>query len=478
VAVFAVVLAVSWASVLTRRQLGAFGGVTDEYFPLSAKLLINHTLGPASDEPSTLRPPGYPAFGAAVLAVAAPAPARTRAEDFTRKGQRAIQLAQGVVLAATCGLLCGWLGRRVDPRIAAAAGLTLGLNPFSLVMVGLLHYGIVHLATLVVGVVVTDRERDDAGRVRSVFAGLAWGLASLVRPVTLLLPATLALSFLVRRQGPVRRALLWCAGVAVGMAVVLAPWAVRNYRLTGRLVAVADNAWPTLWAQAALDVPFDPNHYSWFDVYTTGFQDVFRSATGQPGYDYLVHTRRIFEVETAYRDDTLRHLRQHPATYARNVARAAAGLLTAEPLVMLAAFRALQDEGHAPHAPDAGAVPQTWLLRGRDQPQLPRPAALSVRGLMLALEVAALGGLVAGVARPRAWGAGTLAGFLCVMGTHALVFVHLMHYYLRLPFLVIFAADLLDRLGGATGRLRGAGVGLAVALAAGSAAASAFTLFF
>lgn len=473
-------LVVSWASVLTRLQVGYLGGVTDEYFPLGAKLLINGTLGPAADEPSTLRPPGYPAFVAAVLAIAAPSPDRVSAEAFTRQGQVAVLLAQGLLLAGACGVLSGWLSHQIDPRIAAAAGLILGVNPFSLVLVGLFHYGVLHIATMVVSVALTERAVSAQARwPHALLAGTAWGLSTLVRPVTLLVPLTLALALLLRRQGPARRGLAVCATLGAGLLLTLAPWGLRNFRLTGRLVAVSDNAWPTLWAQVASPVPHDPNRYAWFDVYTGGFQDVFASATGLAGYDYLAHNRQISAVEAAYRRDALRQLRAHPGIYLGNVGRAAAGLLTAEPLVMVAAFRAVQEQTRhgGPPAPGVGQVPQTWLLSGQPQPVLPRGTALALRSLMFALEAIALAGLVGSVARPRTWGAGILAAFLCVMATHALVFVHLMHYYLRLPFLAIFAADALDRIVRAPGPGRRLGLGAAGALAIGTAAASAVALF-
>jgi len=56
-----------------------------------------------------------------------------------------------VLLAATAALLFAWLRRRVGNTLAFAAALLYGLNPYSLVLPGLLHYDVLHLFLLVAG---------------------------------------------------------------------------------------------------------------------------------------------------------------------------------------------------------------------------------------------------------------------------------------------------------------------------------------
>jgi hypothetical protein len=469
--VLVVVTSASVTSVLTRFHLGYLGGVTDEYFPLGAKLLINGTLGPAADEPSSLRQPGYVAFVAAVLAVAAPSPREVSGERFTREGQVAVMLSQALVLGLACALLTAFLaGRGLDPWISVSAGLVLGLNPFSVLWVGLMHYGIVHMATLVLAIVLTERAASQPGNAAiALAAGAAWAVSALVRPVVLAFPAVLAVALLLRRDGQARRHLRMCALLAAGMAAVIAPWALRNFRITGRVVAVSQNGWPALWAQTVMPLDQDPNRYAWFDIYKGPFQEVFGRATGRAGYDYLEHSRRSTEVDAAFRQDALRRLRDRPGVYAANVAGNLASLLTAEPMVMVASFLALQSRPDldVPRPPGAGTVPQSWLLAGAVQPRVPAGLSWSMRALMGALEVAALAGAGLVAWRSRGWGTVALAALVCVCAAHALVFVHLMHFYLRLPFLALFAAEALDRL--AAGR-RLPALWAAALLVAGSAA--------
>jgi hypothetical protein len=476
--VLAVVTAASWCFVLTRLQLGYLGGATDEYFPLGAKLRINRTLGPAAGEPSTLRPPGYPAFVAAILLVAVPAPARLSADAFRRQGQVAVMLAQGLLLALASAIVVGALAASgFDLWVATAAGLALGLNPFSLLSVGLLHYGLVHLVLLVLAIVVTERAvAEEPSLARPLVAGALWGLAALVRPVTLPIPAFLLLCLLRRRDATARRHLRTCVLVGVGMVAAVAPWTARNFRVTGRLVTVNENAWTTIWAQTAMRLPRDPNRYVWFDVYQGPFRQVFQEATGLPVYDYLAHTRQIARVEETFRRDALRRLRADPGLYARNVAGTLTSLVVGEPMILIAASRAIQAQGAETPPPGVGSVPQSWLLAGQPQPAVPALLASAVRVLMMALEGAALAGAGLWVWRPRRWGAVVLAAFLCVIAAHALVFAHLMHYYLKLPFLALFTAEALDRAAAQGEGWRRAARAAAALLAAGSAVCGLATM--
>lgn len=93
------------------------------------------------------------------------------------------------------------------------------------------------------------------GRKRSVwargaFAGLLLGLATLVRPQALLLPAIYALAIVLSSSSPrsalasqIRTAL--AAGVV--MALLIAPWAWRNHQIYDEFVLISTNGGITLW---------------------------------------------------------------------------------------------------------------------------------------------------------------------------------------------------------------------------------------
>ena len=69
-------------------------------------------------------------------------------------------------------------------------------------------------------------------------AGAAWGLACLVKPALLLFPLAAALVYRMRDRGHsywLPRAGLYL----VGTLALVAPWTLRNYLITGRLVPVS-----------------------------------------------------------------------------------------------------------------------------------------------------------------------------------------------------------------------------------------------
>ena len=460
---FAIVLLLASLSLARHPPLGSLAGITDEYFPLGAKVRVNGTLGLTADEPSALRPPGYPAFIATVLWAFVDSPARLPWAAFDRQGRMAVQIAQAFVLATVAVLFYLWMSSRLRDGIAWCAALVLAGNPFSIVLVGLLHYDLVHWLFLVPACWATDaalrRERADwalAG------AGALWGLSNLARPVTQLLPAfLLAAVWLVGRRR-FAQALRSAFALALGMAVVLAPWTARNYRLTGRVVPVADNPWSALWAQSARPLAPDPTRYVWFDLYRD-MMPVFTRVTGLPAWDYAVQVRMNNEIEAEYRRVAMRQLSEQPGVFVRNVLATFWSYNVHSGAVLLSAqerLRSLAARG------EPAAVRQEWFVRGDAQGLAMSPLAWSFWGLHAAVSLLALWGAARGVIARDTLVAVLLAVHACIGVTHALLFLHVLHYYVKLPLLVAAAFFAVDRLGSPGAR----------AAAAASLALTAFAL--
>ncbi len=310
---FMAVLGIASASASREPQLGALAGLTDEYFMLGAKLRVNGTLGLSREEPSALRPPGYPAFVAAVLWAFVTHPARVEASVFEARAARALHMAQAFVLALSSVALLLWLSGPLRLDAALAAGALVGLNPWSLALVGLHHYDLLHWLTLIAACWATDRAlRCRRPRLGLTAAGALWGVSNLVRPTTLLLPAfVLVASWLWQRRSlgsSFTRALC----LALGMAVAIAPWVVRNHAVTGRFVAVADNPWGTLWGQTVRPLAPDANHYTWLELYRDDLLPLFARVADASRYDYVLHSRHNAEFEAALREKALRNLRERP----------------------------------------------------------------------------------------------------------------------------------------------------------------------
>jgi 4-amino-4-deoxy-L-arabinose transferase-like glycosyltransferase len=148
----------------------------------------------------------------------------------------------GTVTGGLTIVVLGLLGRRLAGERAGllAAGLA-ALYPTLVAADGALMteslFGLFAAATLLCAYRLADV--PSAGR--AVVLGLVAGLGALARAETLMLLA-LALLPLLRRPGGLRAVALTC----LALAVVLAPWTIRNYSVFDRPVLIATEGGETL----------------------------------------------------------------------------------------------------------------------------------------------------------------------------------------------------------------------------------------
>lgn len=159
-----------------------------------------------------------------------------------------------VVLNVLIGTATVWLTMEMARRwFGAPAGLTTGLLmavwpgqiQFSTILASELPFNVCVMAALFAES--RDRWRPAA---RAVTTGVALAAASYVRPLALLLPAVLVWCRLVGPETPRRRpvaVLLEGVAVVAVMAVLIAPWTLRNARAFGRPVLISTNGGPNLW---------------------------------------------------------------------------------------------------------------------------------------------------------------------------------------------------------------------------------------
>lgn len=194
----------------------------DWYFERAASIARGEGYA-VNGTPTAYWPVGYPGALAAVFWLTGASVVAGKTLNL------ALSLA---VVALTFGL-----GRRLFPERAVApvaAGL-IAVHPAFVAYSGVLASEPLY-TTLTLGglVLLADTERP-----RSGWAGLLFGVATLVRPQALLLPF---LALAVRRPGLAARPLgLACAVAAGMMALVLAPWLARNQAVFGQFVFVSTN---------------------------------------------------------------------------------------------------------------------------------------------------------------------------------------------------------------------------------------------
>jgi hypothetical protein len=157
-----------------------------------------------------------------------------------------IPLVVQVALNAAVPLLTFALGRHwCDRRIAALAALLTGLLSFNTIYASTESSDAVCTVLFLMAIVAFTRGDRGRGLGWFALAGLLSGIAMQFRPNLILVPPLLAAYALW--VTPTRRAvtqvllLLGCAGA------VVAPWIVRNYRLTGMLLPTSVHGGVQLW---------------------------------------------------------------------------------------------------------------------------------------------------------------------------------------------------------------------------------------
>lgn len=245
-------------------------GDTPFYIELAWNWLKNRVYGGVVNGqlvPLDTRMPGYPAFLAAVFAVAG-------------NSARAVMLAQVLVDLATC-VLIAMIAARLAPessrrRVALAALWLAALCPFTanytaVVLTETLVTFLTALGLLLVleayaGTFASAPNANSQSKIGLspwFLAGVVGGFGALVRPETPLLLIAAGLVLLARWWRPVDWLKLARAGLLMGVGLVLPllPWAARNWRtlhevqflapryanLPGELVPLGFNAWTATW---------------------------------------------------------------------------------------------------------------------------------------------------------------------------------------------------------------------------------------
>ena len=479
---FLLTLFVCVVSLSTNRQLGYLRGLSDRWLPLALNLADRGVFG-EGDEPTMFKPPAYPALLGAALRLTLGRPPDATPGEFPRASPLVglslpyplsyIERAALVTYAVNALLLAGsaavtflWLRSAAGAFIAFCAALMLGVNPYTLALVGTPHYAIAHVFTLVVALWVSARavERDPWPAAALLMAGCAWGLATLVRPVTLLLPPFLLLAFLALARGRARAALRATLLTTAGMALVIAPWAARNAALSGRLVPVSAQFWANVWAGTLQVVKAQPDHYRWKEL-REPFGRILRRVPDAPLRTDPNAVDDNLALEDAFRSRALRNLSRRPGIYVENVRRSLSTFLLDINAVMVSAYEDAQ-------RPDWTST--NWYWPGQAQDFGSRWIRRGFLAHFTALTLLAYGGALAGLWRRDRVVAIPLAAYACFAVAHALTWMDLMYYYVKVPFIIALAALAGRALDGRRVRLAGrtVPVGAAVAglLAAGSVA--------
>lgn len=414
---FALVLGVSSLFVLTRRQITL--GLTEDHFEIGRRLATS------GDPLPMFRPPGYPVFVAGVVWLFAQADGGSFDVQV-----RAVQVAQCVLLAGSSVLLFLWMSQRFGLASSWILALLFAVNPLMLVLAGYLHYDVLHLFCAILACYVASagiRSHRRWPRAGLTFAGgVLFGVASLVRPVTLPLPLFVAPALLVAFRPRWRLALAMAALFVLGMAAAVFPVALRNYKTTGKIIPVNAQGRIALWAatvepRQALDNASVP----WNAIWSAEGMRIFHEVVGQPEYSYGLLKERILDLEHEFGEEALHNIVRRPHVYARNVARNGWFFLTGAPTGMVAGYlerQALDDRDGR-----RGAGLQGWLLPG-------------VELMFAAWLVLAFVGSGLATRQKDAFLLLPAAVLLCLCSAHAATYVDFRYLYIKVPFFLLGCA--------------------------------------
>jgi 4-amino-4-deoxy-L-arabinose transferase-like glycosyltransferase len=236
-----------------------------EYLQLAQSLADGHgftygTAGAAGTSPQFGRAPLYPLFLAGIVRVAGPAlrdqsPATTLSRSIAVVPQpgtlAAVKIAQALLGGLSILLIAAVARRAAGDAAGVAAAWVAALYP-PLVWIGCyvlseaLFIPLAFGAVLVLGRAI-DGDPGAAGRDAMprrgpvLAAGVLAGLATLARPMMLFFLLAAGAWLLWRRRA------LWLVLLALGTALVVIPWTMRNYARTGHVVLVASEGGVTFW---------------------------------------------------------------------------------------------------------------------------------------------------------------------------------------------------------------------------------------
>lgn len=198
----------------------------DGYVLLAETLATQGRLAFGADAPPTLfRSPGYPAVLAVVYLAAGDMPA-------------AVLIVNALAAALNCAVVDHVAALVMGRAVPLAWTIVLALFPTS-VYYGASGFVDTFYALTVALYLLGALAVLERGDLRSaLLCGAAFALSVLTRPVLLPFPALLLAYAWLRRRSAVRGVLV----SALFGCVLVAPWTIRNYRVSGRLIPVTTGA--------------------------------------------------------------------------------------------------------------------------------------------------------------------------------------------------------------------------------------------
>ncbi len=300
------------------------------YYPLAEKISNG-----IFEDGYVVRPPLYPLFLAGIFGIFG-------------KGFTAILIIQSIIRGLTVGLV-GWLGRKYfNPKVGIAAATILAFYPLMIWTYTRFVSECIYLPMFIVSFAMLDRSVHSQNARESWAAGLATGLATLIRSTSFFFTLVVAFWLAVRKTNgkrfsriAVRNALL----LLIGMITVISPWTIRN-AVTHKTLILVDNTTPfNLWLITSGE-GIRQVEKEWLSYPSHGERqrEGYRRWLAYLQADPLFHLRRLPKVVTALfnpaRDPSLNSLAviiRGSQVHRNRIVRKALGIVVPFWLVLLTA---------------------------------------------------------------------------------------------------------------------------------------------
>lgn len=397
-AVLALGLGVRLLLLWLTRDLGT--EIIDEqhYTQIARNIVAGNGFSWGPGEPTSLRPPAYPAFLASIFSMAG-----TNGLVFVRIAQ--------ICLAALTAVFVFHIGRitageRAGRLAAAAVWLYPTLLLFNFAILTETLFTCLLMLFLLLAVMLVREPRMSL----AIGCGVALGAATLTRSALWPLPIVLCPLLVWLIPAPRRMRFLVPALVLAGYAVMVTPWAVRNTRLQGTFVVVDTMGGLNLRMG---NYEFTPDDRMWDAVSLTGDRNWSHALTlERPGETFTEGEKEKWAQQKA-----IAYMRAHPAETTRRA------------LIKFADLWGMEREFVAGIGKGLYAVP------GR--------IAFVVSGLIavtyFAVAVAGLAGIwLSTIARSNR--VMLLLPLIAITAAHTIVFGHSRYHLPLIPILAIFGA--------------------------------------
>ncbi len=152
-----------------------------------------------------------------------------------------------------------------------------------------------------------------------IVSGLCFGLATLVRPITLILPPFVFVAFLMTEKRRFIPAAIKTIILSICMLIVIAPYTLRNYNLSHAFIPVNAQAGVALWSGTVKAMSIQPNHYRWWDLWYAEGMPIYKKVAGEEALTAVSWARYNLLLEKEFKKEAYANIKKQPLVYAHNV---------------------------------------------------------------------------------------------------------------------------------------------------------------